>query len=270
MRISKFILSLCIVFALFTNNTFAEEPVKAQESTSEEEKVLNPINTVKEFYRLLREKKYLEGFRMSVYREAIEPLTPEELKELEPDFELTFARIPETVKAVGSQSNGQTATVFIKSTDNPSDPTAEEVLLVQINDRWVVGDAETLELVKSLGRKFFPEIRMRAHEEAAQVYMERYIGAQKLYSDANKGLYGSIEDLVTANFWPPSLKSGEIEGYKFTIELGKDKRDFWVHGEPLSYNKSGRASFYADLRGVYRLDTGGQVFRGPQNLGNNK
>ncbi|KAF0208173.1 MAG: hypothetical protein FD167_5467, partial [bacterium] len=153
-----------------------------------------------------------------------------------------------------------------KSTDNPKDPTADEVSLIQIKDRWIVGDTETLELVKGLGRRFFPEIRIRAHEDAAQIYMERYIGAQKLYSDANKGLYGSIEDLVNATFWPVSLKNGEIEGYKFTIELGKDKRDFSVHGEPLNYNKSGRVSFYADLKGVYRLDTGGQIFRGPQSL----
>ncbi|MBI4853960.1 MAG: hypothetical protein HY819_19355 [Acidobacteria bacterium] len=271
MRISKFILFLSIISLLFTYDTFAQEASnKSQESTQQENKILNPIDTVKEFYRLLREKKYLEGFRLSVYRDAIEPLTAEELKELEPDFEATFSRIPETVKAVGSQSTGALATVFIKSTDNPKDPTAEEIPLMLINNHWVVGDAETLELVKSLGTKFFPEIRIRAHEDAAQIYMERYIGAQKLYSDANKGLYGSIDDLVTATFWPPSLKNGQMEGYKFTIEIGKDKREFWVHGEPLTYGKSGRVSFYADLNGVYRLDNGGQVFRGPQSLGNGK
>lgn len=280
MKTSKFIFSLCVLFALFTTQTFAQDAQKSEESQEtstknqenlkQEDKILNPIDTVKEFYRLLREKKYLEGFRLSVYREAIEPLSAQELKELEPDFETTFSRIPESVKAVGSQSTGASATVFIKSTDNPKDPTAEEIPLMQINDRWVVGDPETLELVKSLGTRFFPEIRIRAHEEAAQVYMERYIGAQKLYSDVNKGLYGSMDDLVTANFWPPSLKNGEIEGYKFTIELGKEKREFLVHGEPLVYNKSGRVSYYADLNGVYRIDNGGKIFRGPHNLGKDK
>jgi hypothetical protein len=275
MKVRKivFSLSLCLIVALFANNIFAQEAqdsAKSQENASQEEKILNPVDTVKEFYRLLREKKYAEGFRLSVYRDAIEPLTQEELKELEADFETTFSRIPESVKAVGSQSTGALATVFIKSTDNPKDPTAEEIPLMQINGRWIVGDAETLELVKGLGKRFFFEVRIRAHEDAAQVYMERYVGAQKLFSDANKGLYGSMEDLVNANFWPPSLKSGEIEGYKFTIELGKDKREFWVHGEPLAYNKSGRSSYYADLNGVYKLDNGGQVFRGPQSLGNGK
>src|SRR5215467_10323029 len=90
--------------------------------------------------------------------------------------------------------------------------------------------------------------------------MERYIGAEKLYFDANKGLYGNIDDLVRANYWPPSLKAGEMYGYKFTIELNRDKKGFWVHAEPNSFGKSGRVSFYADLNGVYKFDTGGKLY----------
>ena len=273
MRITKLILLLCLTTSLLlisTSSNFAQEPTKTDSEDSEiqeqEAKPLSAADTVKEFYRLLREKQYLEGFRLSVYRDAIEGLTPEELKELESDFELTFSRIPETVKILGTQIIGNNATIFIKSSDNPKDPTADEVFLIQVNGNWVVGDLETLQLVKNLGRKFFPEIKIRAHEDAALIYMERYIGAQKLYSDANKGIYGSMEELVAANFWPPSLKSGEIEGYKFSIELGKDKKEFWIHAEPLTYDKTGRLSFYADLRGVYKLNNGGEIFRGPQSL----
>ncbi len=263
MRISKFILLFCIIATLFVSNIYAQEPTKTSQdqTVKENSRPITPSETVKEFYRLLREKHYKEGFSLSVYREAIQELTAEEIKELEPDFENTFSRIPETVKIVGSQSTGISATVFIKTTDNPKDPTADEVSLIQIDGQWYVGDAETLQLVKGLGRKFFFEIKIRAHEDAAIGYMERYIGAQKLYFDANKGIYGSMEDLVAANFWPQSLKDGEIEGYKFYIELGKDKKDFSIHAEPLVYNKTGRVSFYADLRGIYKEDRNGQVYR---------
>lgn len=268
MRISKFILLICIITTLFVSNAFAQEPTNTTEEqpAKESTRPITPTETVKEFYRLLREKHYKEGFSLSVYRGAIEGLTADEIKELEPDFENTFSRIPESVKIVGSQSNGITATVFIKTSNNPKDPTADEVAMIQVNGQWFVGDLETLDLVKSLGNRFFFEIKIRAHEDAALGYMERYIGAQKLYSDANKGIYGSMEDLVAANFWPQSLKDGEIEGYKFYIELGKDKKDFCIHAEPLTYNKTGRVSFYADLRGIYKEDKNGQVFRGPQNL----
>src|SRR5687768_10729728 len=171
---------------------------------------LTPIDTVKEFYRLLREKKYVEGFSLSVYREAIENLTESELKELEPEFENTFSNIPAEIKVLGSQANGSSATVFIKANDNPKDLGAEEVLLLQVGERWVVGDEETLEMVRKYGRTFFFEIRMRVNEDQAEIFMERYLGAEKLYHDANKGVYASQEELVKSNFWPPSFKSGEI------------------------------------------------------------
>lgn len=230
-------------------------------SSTTETQLLNPIDTVKEFYRLLREKRYVEGFRLSVYRDAIESLDESELKELEPEFENTFANIPAEIKVLGSQANGRTATVFIKANDNPKDLGAEEVLLLQVNNRWVIGDDETLEMVKKYGRSFFFEIRMRVNEDQALQFMERYIGAEKLYYDANKGVYGTHEELVKASFWPPSFKSGEMYGYKFTIEVAKDKKSFWVHAEPLQYKKTGVHSFYADLNGVRKFDNSGKVYR---------
>ncbi|MEW6737290.1 MAG: hypothetical protein AB1489_38765 [Acidobacteriota bacterium] len=223
--------------------------------------LLNPIDTVKTFYRLLREKRYLEGFRLSVYRSAIESLNQEELKELEPDFETTFANIPEMVKVFGSQVSGDKATVFIKASEDPKDYTAEEVALIRVDKQWVVGDADTLKLVNDLGRKFFFKVRMDVNEETAHKFMDRYIGAEKLFFDNNKGVYGNIDDLIGAGYWPENLKSGEINGYKFTIELENNRKTFWVHAEPITYNKTGHSSFYGDLSGVYKFDNGGRVYR---------
>jgi hypothetical protein len=222
---------------------------------------LNPIETTKEFYRLLREKKYAEGFRLSVYREAIEALSKDELQELTPEFENTLSRIPEDIKVLGSQTNGQHSTVFIKANDNPGDTTAEEVFLLKVNDQWLVGDEETQTLVKALGKKFFFEIRIRVNEESVEQLMSRYLGAEKLYFDANKGVYGTTEDLVKANFWPQGYRDGQVYGYQFTVELGKDKKDFSIHAEPLTYNKTGRLSFYADTNGVRKLDNQGKTYR---------
>jgi hypothetical protein len=222
---------------------------------------LNPIETTKEFYRLLREKKYAEGFRLSVYREAIEALSKAELEELTPELESTLSRIPEDIKILGSQTNGQHSTVFIKANDNPADNSAEEVFLLKVNDQWLVGDEETQALVKSLGKKFFFEIRIRVNEDSVEQLMTRYLGAEKLYFDANKGVYGTTEDLVKANFWPQGYRDGQIYGYQFTVELGKDKKEFSIHAEPLNYSKTGRLSFYADINGVRKVDNQGKVYR---------
>lgn len=248
------------ILLLFLICCLCGQQALAQDATTED-KPLGPTETVREFYQLLRNKRYLEGFKLSVYREAIESLSADELRELGPDFDRTFSNIPTDLKILGSQTNGILSTVFIKATDDPKDVTAEEVSLIKVNDRWVVGDQETLALVQQLGKKFFFEIRIRVNEENAQLLMEKYVGAEKLYFDANKGQYGNQDELVKANFWPPSLKSGEAYGYKFSIELGRDRRDFWLHAEPTDYNKSGRVSFYGDLRGVRRFDNKGKVYK---------
>ena len=122
------------------------------EIPSEPSPTLDPTGTVKEFYRLLREKRYVEGFSLSVYRDAIQGLNQEELKELQPDFDNTFSKIPETLKILGAQANGRNATVFIKASADPKDVTAEEVSLVQVDGEWRVGDFETLELASRLLR----------------------------------------------------------------------------------------------------------------------
>ncbi|HSO76015.1 MAG TPA: hypothetical protein VLU47_14365, partial [Blastocatellia bacterium] len=63
----------------------------------------SPTQTVMNFYRALREKRYVEGFRQSIYRGAIEGLTAAELQDLEPDFARTFAAIPEKIEPRGEQ-----------------------------------------------------------------------------------------------------------------------------------------------------------------------
>jgi hypothetical protein len=260
MKVSILILSLIFLYLPY-KGALAQD-IRSLELPEENAAApLGPADTVKEFYRLLREKRYVEGFRLSVYRTAIDGLTEEELKELAAEFDNTFSRIPDTLKILGAQTNGVNATVFIKANPDPKDVTAEEVSLIQVNGQWRIGDQETLKMVDELGRKFFFEIRIRVNEDSAQQYMERYIGAEKLFFDANKGLYGTNEELIKAQFWPAGLKSGEIYGYKFTIELSQDKRSFWIHAEPTTYSKTGRVSFYADLNGVYKFDNGGRVYK---------
>jgi len=54
------------------------------------------------------------AFRHSVYRNAVEGLTPAELQDLEPDFARTFAAIPDKIEPSGELITGESATVFFE------------------------------------------------------------------------------------------------------------------------------------------------------------
>src|SRR5947209_6300310 len=107
--------------------------------TVEAQKV-TPSETVVKFYRALKEKKYVEGFHYSVYKAAIEGLSPAELQELEPDFARTFAEIPSKIDVNSEQVNGDTAIVFLKF-EGIEEP--QQVALIQLKGEWLVGDQES-------------------------------------------------------------------------------------------------------------------------------
>src|SRR6266536_4080404 len=74
----------------------------------------SPSDTVREFYKAMREKRFREAFALSIYKPAIEGLKPQEFEDLRPDFEKMAAVIPEKVDLTGEQISGDAATVFIK------------------------------------------------------------------------------------------------------------------------------------------------------------
>src|ERR1700754_4437263 len=94
-------LAFAILLGLFAGFAFAQ---KGQ----------TPTAAALSFYRALKEKRYVEGFRHSVYRGAVEGLSTAELQELEPDFARTFAQIPDKLEAQGEQVTGDTAVVTLK------------------------------------------------------------------------------------------------------------------------------------------------------------
>lgn len=255
-------MKILIISTFLLLPVYVQQPAEPKEEPKKEEKrQLSPADTVKEFYRLLREKQYREGFALSVYADAIEGLTDEEMAELSADFEQTFSNIPKEIKVFGAQSSGNNATVFMKASDDPADMTAEELTLIKIDGSWRVGDLETYRMVKASGNRFFFETKMLVNEKSAISHIERMIGSQKLYFDAKGGKYGTLNDLTEAQFWLPSQNTPEMFGYKFTIELAEDRKSYWIHAEPIAYGKTGRHSLYGDPTGVYKLDNGGKPYR---------
>ena len=154
-----------------------------------------PTETTRAFYQMMRDKKYREAFAMSIYQPAIDGLSAQEFEDLRPDFDRMAAAIaersPATIDVSGEQISGDVATVFIKVLNAEGKEKIEPVTLIQMSNTWIVGDRESLDMVKKAGKKFFFEARITAHHNDVQDMMTRISLAQVLYSQSHDGKFGN-------------------------------------------------------------------------------
>ena len=221
-----------------------------------------PTETMREFYRMMREKKYREAFGISIYRQALEGLSTQEYDDLKPDFDKMAAavseRIPEKVEITGEQISGDAATVFVKVVDADGKQTVEPASLIKIDNAWIVGDRENLELVRKEGKKFFFEARINAHHSDVQDMLTRISLAQVAYAGTHNSGFGNMADLITAGFLPKDIEGPETTGYRFQVVRAPDGKSWYATAEPAQYGRTGRLSFFLDASGVRSGDAGGK------------
>lgn len=214
------------------------------------------------FYQMLREKKFREAFMLSIYRSAIEGLTTQEFEELRPDFERMAAavseKIPAKIDISGEQISGDVATVFVKVLDAEGKEKVEPASLIKIDNDWIIGDKENLDLVKKSGKRFFFEARINAHHNDVQDMMTRISLAQVLYSQGHNGQFGNTAELIGAGVVPKDIEGTESTGYRFQITRSADGKTWYATAEPVQYGRTGRLSFYLDASGVRSGDNGGK------------
>jgi len=88
---TRIILLLCVV--LFgTSTSFAQT-------------ARTPTETMREFYRMMREKRYREAFGITIYRAAIEGLSTQEFDDLKPDFDKMASLFHEMRRAKGMMAD---------------------------------------------------------------------------------------------------------------------------------------------------------------------
>ena len=222
----------------------------------------SPTETVREFYKTLRERKFREAFSLSIYKAAIEPLKPEEFEDLRPDFEkmalAVSEKIPQKVELMGETISGDLATVFVKVLDADGKEKLEPAGLILIDGAWVLGAREDLEIVKKAGKKFFFNARIDAHHSDVQDMLTRISLALLLYSQQHNGQFANLPTLITAGLLPKDLEGTESTGYRFQINVSPDAKTWTAHAEPAQYGRSGRLSFFMDAAGVRSSDTGGK------------
>ncbi len=229
---------------------------------SQQQPQRSPSDTVREFYKTLRDRKFREAFSLSIYKPAIEPLKPQEFEDLRPDFEkmalAVSERIPEKVEIMGETISGDLATVFVKVLDSEGKEKMEPAGLIMIDGAWVLGDRENLEIVKKAGKKFFFNARIDAHHADVQDMLTRISLALLLYSQQHNGQFANLATLIGAGLLPKDLEGTESTGYRFHINVSPDAKTWNAQAEPAQYGRSGRLSFFMDAAGVRSSDTGGK------------
>jgi hypothetical protein len=217
-----------------------------------------PIQTVSEFYKALRERRFREAFALSIYQPALEGLSADDYAELQPEFEKMAAAVPEKIDFGGEQISGDTATVFARVGGENSQ--LEAITLIR-GERggWIMGDAENRELVKKEGKEFFPRRRIETHHAEVEAVLLKLANAQAGYSALNAGRFAEMPALVAGK---PALgedvESARTLGYTFQITVGRDGKTYRVNAEPVRYGRTGLLSYYMDQTGIQKKDTGGK------------
>jgi hypothetical protein len=240
--------------------TAAQSPAKsAQERT--------PSDTVREFYTALREKRVRDAFAISIYKSAIDSLTPEEFEELRPEFEKLGDAVPPQIGIYGEQLSGDRATVFALISTEPG-AKQEAIDVIRVGDSWVIGSRENYEIVRREGKGFFINRRIETHHDELRKVLLKIANVEAIYAAQNAGRYADLASLTSSE---SGMRLGLREdtdtlptlGYRLTLTLTPDGKSYKVNAEPLHYGRSGRLSFYTDPTGMQEKDNNGKPFNPP-------
>ncbi|MEO8434043.1 MAG: hypothetical protein ABI596_04060 [Pyrinomonadaceae bacterium] len=219
----------------------------------------SPSDTVRQFYKAMRERRIRDAFAMSIYKPAIDGLKPAEFDDLRPDFEVMASAIPENVDIYGEQISGDIATVFVKVPNSEKAEEAEPVTLIRMKNVWIIGDKENQQIVKKAGKKFFFAARIDTHHKDVQEMLKRLHVVQLVYSQQHDKRFGELQALINAGLMPKDLEGTQSTGYRFYVTLSPDAKSYIAGAEPAQYGHSGRLSFLIDHTGNLKsADTGGK------------
>lgn len=223
----------------------------------------SPSDTVRQFYKAMREKRFREAWALSIYQPAVEGLSQQEYDDLLPEFEKTAVavtqKVPVNLQITNEVVSGDTAVVMIKVLDADDKEKLEQATLIKTANGWILGDPESQAMVKKAGKKFFFNARIDAHHNDVQDMLTRISLAQVVHSQQHNGLFGDMAALVRAGLIPKDLETPDSTGYKFRIGVSPDRKTWFAAAEPAEYGRSGKLSFYLDPAGVRSADVGGKA-----------
>jgi hypothetical protein len=253
---NKLFLRSCSIAILITSLLVTTAAVQGGTQTASP----SPSDTVREFFKAMRERRIREAFAMSIYKPAIEGLKPDEFADLQPDFEKVAGKIPEKVDITGEQISGDQATVFMKvpRDDDPTQMDAAPIPLMRSGGRWIIGDKENQQIVKKAGKRFFLNARIETHQTDVNDMLLRINVAQLIYKQQHDGVFADLPTLISVGLVPKDIEGTESTGYHFHLTLAKDAKSYVAGAEPARYGRTGRLSFLLENGKIKSADTSGK------------
>jgi len=227
----------------------------------------SPSDTVREFYKAMREHRFKDAWALTIYKPAVETLTPEEMEDLRPDFEDRVAKIPEQLEITGEQINGNTATVFVKvpNETDASQVVSEPVTLFSSGGVWIIGQEADQAIVKKAGRRYFLDAMIETHESDIEDFLKRLIAIEAAYREQHNGAFGDLKALIDAGLTSHDVADAASTGYHFHITLANDGKSYVAGAEPARYGHTGKLSFWMDQTGnLKKADNGGKPLSAPK------
>jgi hypothetical protein len=229
----------------------------------------SPADTVRAFYKNLRDKKIRDAIFLTNLRPAIEGLTDAELKELQVDFESLAREVPAEIQINGEIIAGDKATVTANLPDiEKKKMQIQEIKLRREGSAWIIRtvDEDAEKLVKKEGNKYFFAVRIDAYHENVKEAFEQIMKAQMVYALQNNGAYADMAAMVQNNFVAPDVINPSVSGYNYKIVLSPDKKKYTLTAEPAAYGKTGKLSFLAEGEAgknpqMASKDSGGQPLK---------
>lgn len=224
-----------------------------------------PADTIRVFYKNLREKKFREAIFLTNLRRAVEGLTESELKDFALDFEAIAGQVPAEIEINGEIITGDRATVTANLPNDESDnKETQKINLRKMGDVWVIlsVDDEAESRIRTEGKQYFYNLRIQTHHEEAKKMLERISKAQLAHSLQNGGVFTEMNALVASGLLPSDVKTSASTGYDYAVNVATDKKNYFATATPATYGKSGRISYLLKLDGkgigrVTSLDNGG-------------
>ena len=229
------------------------QPLNASKGASIKIALNSPADTVRVFYKNLREGRIREAIFLTNLRPAIEGLTDLELKEFQVDFEAIGKVVPPEIEINGEAVSGNSATVTAKLPNEDLDKTEfQQIRLRKDGDAWVIltVDESAEKRIKKEGKNYFFNLRMETHEDEARDMLDRIAKAQMAYAAQNQGTYGDMAALIAAGFVPDDIRTSETTGYNYSLTVSPDKKSYSAAAMPAVYGKSGKRSFNVELDGL--------------------
>ena len=227
-----------------------------------------PADTVRVFYKLLRDKKFREAIFLTNLKPAIASLTDEELKDFALDLESISGQVPAEVEINGEIITGDQATVTVKLPKADSDDVeTQPVKLKKAGEVWeiITVDDEAANRIKKEGNNYVHNLRIDTHQDEARKMLERISKAQIAHSLQNGGTFADLQTLLSSGLLADDAGTSDSTGYNYAIDLQSNNK-YLATATPAEYGKSGKLSYllYLDDKGrshVSSKDTGGKPMR---------